>query len=62
MTQRTTLRELFGEGVDAVQVVEHLCLPGPLCAIATTRRRRLYLRGAHAISRRSAAGSHDPQC
>ncbi|MGE0582929.1 MAG: hypothetical protein AB7P31_12460 [Steroidobacteraceae bacterium] len=42
---RATLIEVFGEGVDAVRVIEHswfACLH--VRALATTRRRRIYLR------------------
>lgn len=46
---RATLRELFGEGVDAVRVIEHSWFARlHLRAIATTRRRRIYLRGTAA--------------
>lgn len=46
---RATLRELFGETVDAVDVIEHSWFArAHLRAIATTRRRRIYLRGAAA--------------
>ena len=44
---RATLAEIFGPGVDDVRVIEHswiACLH--IRAIATTRRRRIYLRGA----------------
>lgn len=44
---RATLQELFGEGVDTVQVIEHSWFArAHVRAIATTRRRRIYLRGA----------------
>ena len=44
---RTSLHELFGPGIDDVRVVEHSWfarLHGRM--IATTRRRRIYLRGS----------------
>jgi hypothetical protein len=46
---RATLQRLFGDGVDTVEVIEHswwLKLHGR--AQATTRRRRIYLRGSAA--------------
>ena len=46
---RATLRELFGETADAVQVIEHSWFAwAHVRALATTRRRRIYLRGAAA--------------
>ena len=44
---RASLRELFGEDVDAVRIVEHSWyarVHGRI--VATTRRRRIYLRGS----------------
>lgn len=46
---RAVLRELFGEGADAVRVIEHSWFAWwHVRALATTRRRRIYLRGAAA--------------
>lgn len=46
---RVTLRELFGDAADAVEVIEHSWFArAHVRAIATTRRRRIYLRGAAA--------------
>lgn len=46
---RATLQELFGEGIDTVLVIEHSWFAwAHVRAIATTRRRRIYLRGAAA--------------
>lgn len=46
---RATLADIFGQPVDAVRVIEHSWFAWlHLRAIATTRRRRIYLRGAAA--------------
>lgn len=44
---KATLAEIFGERIDAVRVIEHSWFARlHVRAIATTRRRRIYLRGA----------------
>lgn len=46
---RDTLRELFGDAVDQVRVIEHSWFARlHIRAIATTRRRRIYLRDSAA--------------
>lgn len=46
---QATLRELFGEGAEAVRVIEYSWFARlHVRAIATTRRRRIYLRGGAA--------------
>lgn len=46
---RASLLELFGPGVDAVRIIEHSWYAGLHGRIvATTRRRRIYLRGSAA--------------
>jgi hypothetical protein len=46
---RAALHPLFGEDVDKVEVIEHsLIAKLHFLAIATTRRRRIYLRGSAA--------------
>ncbi len=47
--QRASLRELFGDAVDDVEIVEHSWFAWlHVVAAATTRRRRIYLRGSAA--------------
>ncbi|MEZ5474177.1 MAG: hypothetical protein R3E72_04135 [Steroidobacteraceae bacterium] len=47
--QRASLYELFGDAVDRVQIVEHSWFAWlHVVAAATTRRRRIYLRGSAA--------------